>query len=93
MLITTFFFGGYHLPFAGWWLPEMGTMAKSILDVSVFTLKTVFWVFVFIWVRWTIPRFKYNQVMKLGWKRMLPISILNFIGLAIIIYAWHHYLG
>lgn len=93
MLITTFFFGGYHLPFAGYWLPEMGPMAKSILDISVFTLKTLFWAFVYIWVRWTIPRFKYNQVMKLGWKRMLPISILNFIGLAIIIYAWHHFLG
>ncbi|WP_372636326.1 NADH-quinone oxidoreductase subunit NuoH [Fodinibius sp.] len=93
MLITTFFFGGYHLPFAGYWLPEMGSTAKAILDVSVFTLKTVFWAFTYIWVRWTIPRFKYNQVMKLGWKRMLPISILNFIGLAIIIYAWNHYLG
>ncbi|MDZ7659237.1 NADH-quinone oxidoreductase subunit NuoH [Fodinibius sp.] len=93
MLITTFFFGGYHLPFAGYWLPEMSPLAKSILDISVFTLKTFFWAFVYIWVRWTIPRFKYNQVMKLGWKRMLPISILNFIVLAIIIYAWHHYLG
>ncbi|MGM0546865.1 MAG: NADH-quinone oxidoreductase subunit NuoH [Bacteroidota bacterium] len=93
MLITTFFFGGYHLPFAGYWLPEMGETAKAILDVSVFTVKTLFWAFVYIWVRWTIPRFKYNQVMKLGWKRMLPISILNFIGLAIIIYVWHHYIG
>jgi NADH-quinone oxidoreductase subunit H len=93
MLITTFFFGGYHLPFAGYWLPEMSPMAKSILDVSVFTLKTLLWAFVYIWVRWTIPRFKYNQVMKLGWKRLLPISILNFIGLAIIIYAWHHFIG
>ena len=93
MLITTFFFGGYHLPFAGYWLPEMSPMIKGILDVSVFTLKTVFWAFVFIWVRWTIPQFKYNQVMKLGWKRMLPISIFNFLGLAVIIYAWHHYLG
>lgn len=93
MLITTFFFGGYHLPFAGYWLPEMGPTAKAILDVSVFTLKTLFWGFVFIWVRWTIPRFKYNQVMKLGWKRMLPISIFNFLGLAILIYAWHHLIG
>ena len=93
MLITTFFFGGYHLPFAGYWLPEMSSMMKGILDVSVFTLKTLFWAFVFIWVRWTLPRFKYNQVMKLGWKRMLPISIFNFIGLAAIVYAWHHYLG
>jgi len=93
MLITTFFFGGYHLPFAGYWLPEMGPIAKAALDVSVFTLKTVFWAFVYIWVRWTLPRFKYNQLMKLGWKRMLPISIFNFLALAIIIYSWHHYLG
>ncbi|MDZ7680852.1 MAG: complex I subunit 1 family protein [Fodinibius sp.] len=96
MLITTFFFGGYHLPWAGYYesiLPEAGTTAKAILDISVFTAKTAFWAFVYIWVRWTIPRFKYNQVMKLGWKRLLPISIFNFLGLAFIIYAWHHYFG
>ncbi len=92
MLITTFFFGSYHLPFAGYWLPEMSVTAKAVLDVSVFTLKTVFWAFVFIWVRWTVPRFKYNQVMKLGWEQMLPISILNFIGLAAIVYAWYHFI-
>lgn len=91
MLITTFFFGGYHLPFAGYWLPEMSGTAKAILDVAVFTTKTLFWGFVYIWVRWTIPRFKYNQVMKLGWKRMLPISIINFLGLAVIIYAYHNF--
>lgn len=93
MLITTFFFGGYHLPFAGWWLPELSGIWQTVLDVSVFTAKTLLWVFVYIWVRWTIPRFKYNQVMKLGWKRLLPISIFNFIGLAVLVYAWHHYLG
>lgn len=86
MLITTFFFGSYHLPFAGYWLPEMGTVAKGILDVLVFTAKTVFFAFFFIWVRWTVPRFKFNQVMKLGWSRMLPLSILNFIVIAFIIF-------
>lgn len=93
MLITTFFFGSYHLPFAGYLLPEMGATAKTILDVTVFTAKTVFFVFLYIWVRWTIPRFKYNQVMKLGWSRMLPISIVNFMVLAVLIYAWHHTIG
>lgn len=92
MLITTFFFGSYHLPFAGYWLPEMSGTLKAILDVGVFTLKTVFFGFLFIWVRWTIPRFKYNQVMKLGWKRMLPISIVNFIVLAVLIYAYYNFL-
>lgn len=92
MLITTFFFGGYHLPFAGYWLPEITGMWKVILDVSVFTAKTVFFAFVFIWVRWTIPRFKYNQVMKLGWKKMLPLSIANFMVLAVLIYAYYNFL-
>ncbi|MDZ7773323.1 MAG: NADH-quinone oxidoreductase subunit NuoH [Balneolaceae bacterium] len=92
MLITTFFFGSYHLPFAGYWLPEMSTTWKAVLDVGIFTAKTAFFIFVFIWVRWTIPRFKYNQVMKLGWKRMLPISIANFIVLAVLIYGWHHWM-
>lgn len=87
MLITTFFFGSYHLPFAGYWLPEMGTTAKSILDILVFTGKTAFFVFVFIWVRWTIPRFKFNQVMRLGWSRLLPLSIINFIVIAAIVFA------
>jgi NADH-quinone oxidoreductase subunit H len=87
MLITTFFFGSYHLPFAGYWLPEMSSTAKAVLDITVFTAKTVFFVFVFIWVRWTIPRFKFNQVMNLGWSRLLPLSIVNFIVIAAILFA------
>lgn len=90
MLMTTFFFGSYHLPFAGYWLPELPVVAKAILDITVFTGKTAFFVFLFIWVRWTIPRFKFNQVMKLGWNRLLPISIINFIviaGILFLLYA------
>ncbi len=92
MLITTFFFGSYHLPFAGYWLPEMSGMWKAVLDVSVFSIKSIFFGFVFIWVRWTIPRFKYNQVMQLGWKKMLPLSIVNFMVLSILVYIWHNFL-
>ena len=86
MLITTFFFGSYHLPFAGYWLPEMSPLLKGALDVAVFTGKTAFFVFFFIWIRWTIPRFKYNQVMKLGWSKLLPLSIANFMAIAAVIY-------
>jgi NADH-quinone oxidoreductase subunit H len=85
MLITTFFFGGYHLPFAELWLPEMSSVLKMALDVGVFVAKTCFWVFFFIWVRWTIPRFKYNQLMNLCWKNLLPLAILNFMVLATIL--------
>ena len=91
ILITTFFFGSYHIPFAGYWLPELNPLVKVILDVSVFSAKVVFWCFVFIWVRWTIPRFKYNQVMKLGWGRLLPLSILNFMIIAAGMYAYTHW--
>jgi len=90
MLMVTFFFGSYHLPFAGYWLPELPVVAKAILDITVFTGKTAFFVFLFIWVRWTIPRFKFNQVMKLGWNKLLPISIINFIviaGILFLLYA------
>lgn len=91
ILITTFFFGSYHLPFADLYIPEdMNMWLKGLLDVSVFTVKVVFWCFVFIWVRWTIPRFKYNQVMKLGWARLLPLSIINFMVIAIFMYAYHN---
>jgi NADH-quinone oxidoreductase subunit H len=93
MLITTFFLGGYHLPFAGLWLPEMSPLLKGILDVSVFVGKTVFFVFVFIWVRWTIPRFKYNQLMKLGWEKLLPLAILNFVVIAGAILVYNHFFG
>ncbi len=94
MLVTTFFLGGYHLPFAGYYehiLPEAGTWLKAILDVSVFIGKTSFMIFVFIWVRWTIPRFKYNQLMSLGWAKLLPLSIANFVIIAFILMVIHTY--
>lgn len=91
MLITTFFFGGYHLPFADAWLPEMSAFWKGFLDVNVFLAKTSFWVFVFIWVRWTLPRFKFDQLMRLCWSRLLPLSILNFMVIAIILYVINSY--
>lgn len=92
MLITTFFFGGYHLPFAGYYahlLPEAGTWLKAMLDIAVFLGKTGFFVFLFIWVRWTIPRFKYTQLMSLGWSKLLPLSILNFAVIAFILMLIH----
>lgn len=95
MLITTFFLGGYHLPFAGFYehmLPEAGTLARALLDINVFVAKTAFMVFVFIWVRWTIPRFKYNQLMSLGWAKLLPLSIANFVLIAFILLLIHEFM-
>ena len=73
-LIATLFFGGWHLPGVD---PTDSSFALSVLKVLVFAVKTAFFLFVFIWVRWTVPRFRYDQVMRLGWKYLLPLALLN----------------
>lgn len=82
-LITTLFFGGWHLPYIE--NIAMPDMLLQILQVFAFAAKTGFWVVVFIWVRWTLPRFKYNQLMTLGWKILLPVAILNVLVTGIIV--------
>ncbi|HKJ30551.1 MAG TPA: NADH-quinone oxidoreductase subunit NuoH [Balneolales bacterium] len=93
MLITTFFFGAYTLPFQPYWLPHMGPWVKGIFDIVIFSLKTVFWVFIFIVVRWTIPRFKYNQLMHLGWNKLLPLAVANFMVIATLVYLYNIFIG
>ncbi|MEE2752464.1 MAG: complex I subunit 1 family protein, partial [Candidatus Latescibacterota bacterium] len=73
-LIATIFFGGWHLPGLD---PADDSLGVSLLKVLVFAVKTAFFLFVFIWVRWTVPRFRYDQVMRLGWKYLLPIALAN----------------
>jgi NADH-quinone oxidoreductase subunit H len=87
MLVTAFFLGGHHLPLAPLWLPDLPVWMKGVLDVSVFLTKTIFISFVYIWIRWTIPRFKYDQLMRLGWGKLLPLSIINFMVIAAVLYA------
>ncbi|MEN3041074.1 MAG: complex I subunit 1 family protein [Bacteroidia bacterium] len=82
-LISTFFFGGYLSPFDALigvqsWQP----LWQNVWGISWLFIKTVFWVFVFIWVRWTLPRFRYDQLMRIGWKVLLPLGVLNIVALA-----------
>lgn len=82
-VITTLYLGGWQFPYLqNFGLPDM---AVSILQVLVFCSKVAFLVFFFIWVRWSLPRFRYDQLMNLGWKVMLPLSILNIIVTAIVV--------
>lgn len=96
-LCTTFFFGGYLIPF--WSVAEAqafmldllssptlaGIMVSLIFFIS-YLLKFLFFLWVFIWVRWTLPRFRYDQLMDLGWKTMLPWALANTIITAFVIY-------
>ncbi len=70
-LITTLYFGGWAVPF----MPN----APVLLTILVFMLKLLFFMWVFVWVRWTLPRFRYDQLMFLGWKVMLPMSMVNLL--------------
>lgn len=74
-VITCLFFGGWQIP----WIPLAGVspVVVALLHIGSFTVKTVFFAFLFIWVRWTLPRFRYDQLMRLGWKVLLPLAILN----------------
>ena len=88
-MIATLFFGGYNFPF----MDQLGLShnALTLLGVLVFFLKTVFFIFFFIWVRWTIPRFRYDQLMRLGWKSLLPLAIVNVIITGFVIMLKNHY--
>jgi NADH-quinone oxidoreductase subunit H len=83
-MVTTLFFGGWDIPFTDWdrsggWLPTLATWL-------VFFLKVLFWVFVVMWVRWTLPRFRYDQLMALGWKVMLPLALTYIMVVAVALY-------
>ncbi len=80
-LIVTLFFGGWDIP----WYHEPATALGFALSVLFFLAKVSFMLFVFVWVRWTIPRLKYDLLMKLGWKVFLPMAVINIIIVALFI--------
>jgi NADH-quinone oxidoreductase subunit H len=79
-LTVTLFFGGWTIP--GY---EAHGLVGVLVSVLVFFAKTAFFVWVFIWVRWTLPRFRYDQLMRLGWKALLPIALLNLLWVAFLV--------
>ncbi len=85
-LITTLFLGGYLGPLEGTiGVAEWGGISQLLWGLGWFSIKTLFFIFVFLWVRWTLPRFKYNQLMDIGWKKFLPLSLANLMVIAAVI--------
>ena len=83
-LFTLLFLGGWHfLPFMN--DPWPANWIGSIIGVGWFLCKTVFLIFFFIWIRWTLPRFRYDQVMHLGWTKLLPVALANLIVYIVIV--------
>ncbi len=97
-LMVTLFFGGYHLPFLhadGLTVAFGGTtlltlpmshMAVSVIQVIAFFAKTILFIWFHVFIRWTLPRFRYDQLMKLGWTKLLPLSLANIMitGIALV---------
>jgi NADH-quinone oxidoreductase subunit H len=83
-IISALFFGGYNIPFQEY-LPIEGNIL-SILQVAAFFGKTLFFIFVIMWIRWTLPRFRYDQLMKLGWTILLPLALANIIITGLVMY-------
>jgi NADH-quinone oxidoreductase subunit H len=81
-LMATLFFGGWDIPFTMWDNVAPHTFIKTLVTFGVFWVKILFFVFVFIWVRWTLPRFRYDQLMALGWKFMLPVALAYIVVVA-----------
>jgi NADH-quinone oxidoreductase subunit H len=80
-VMATIFWGGYDIPFlndAKFGL-EHGQNLLAGLELLCFFIKIACFIFFFIWVRWTVPRFRYDQLMNLGWKALIPLAILNML--------------
>ena len=85
VVMSTLYFGGYDIPFvneANWGISQN---LLSVIGFLVLLLKAFFFVFVFMWIRWTIPRFRFDQLMKLGWRSLIPLALLNMILTAAVV--------
>ena len=92
-LMTTLFFGGWDIPFTTWDNTPPWTTLKTLATLAVFSTKVICFLFLFIWVRWTLPRFRYDQLMALGWKVMLPLALAYVTIIATAIWFLHDQLG
>ena len=83
-VIATLYFGGYNFPF----MDSLGLAPNviSILGTVILFGKIFFFIFFFMWIRWTIPRFRYDQLMNLGWKIFIPLSLGNILLTGLIMY-------
>jgi NADH-quinone oxidoreductase subunit H len=81
-MIATLFFGGWDIPFTQ--ADNVGPVSLGLvlLSILIFAVKCAFFLFLFIWIRWTLPRFRYDQLMSLGWKVFLPVALAYIVIIA-----------
>ncbi|MFC6268408.1 NADH-quinone oxidoreductase subunit NuoH [Frigoriflavimonas asaccharolytica] len=87
-LIVTLFLGGYSFPGMEWASEHWSENTVGILSVASFMIKTIIGILIFMWIRWTIPRFRYDQLMHLGWKKLIPLALINVLITGAVILAF-----
>jgi NADH-quinone oxidoreductase subunit H len=87
-ILAVLYFGGYNYPGMQWMVDNVGVNPANILGIGVLFIKICCFIFFYMWVRWTIPRFRYDQLMNLGWKILIPLSIINIVITGICILAF-----
>ena len=89
VIMVTLFFGGYDMPFVN--EANLSVNMAALLGISALLIKSFIFIFIFMWVRWTLPRFRYDQLMNLGWKSLIPLALVNmFITGAVILWRQGH---
>jgi NADH-quinone oxidoreductase subunit H len=86
-MMVLLFLGGWHLPWVEGLLGGLPAAQRAAAHAAIFAGKTCVLIFVFMWVRWTLPRFRYDQLMRLGWKVLLPLALVNilYVGGAVLL--------
>ena len=83
-MLTTLFFGGWDIPFTTW--DQRGGLLQTLLTGLFFFAKLMFWIFFVMWIRWTLPRFRYDQLMALGWKFFMPVTLVYIMLVCVVLY-------
>jgi NADH-quinone oxidoreductase subunit H len=86
-MMVTLFFGGWTLPWFGLDQPAGDSMVTGVMHIGIFLAKVVAMMFLIIWVRWMWPRFRYDQLMDLGWRRFIPLALANILVTAGLLWA------
>jgi len=84
-ILAVLYFGAYNYPGMDWVSENAGANIANIIGIFVLFGKICAFIFFYMWIRWTIPRFRYDQLMKLGWKMLIPLAIANIIITGIVI--------
>ncbi len=88
---SVLFFGGWDIPFTTW--DQQPGILPTVATGIVMALKTSCLIFVVMWVRWTLPRFRYDQLMALGWKVMIPVALAYIVVVTVALYVFQHVMG